>query len=262
MRRPVGQRGTAAEWPGLRIDPAHPHHYIYEDGARYFQMGYEADWLGLIDLGDVNATKSKTLVDMLASNGFNEVIMNAYAYDTTWKAGITSTFDFGPPKQFAWAGSNTTPDHTKMNEAFWQNYDRVIAYLFEKGVTAHIFFKVYNKQVNWPAKNSVEEDMYFKFLTARYEAYSNIVWDFTKEAFYETDQTYIANRLAFIRTNDAYQRLRTIHDSDGGQSQHPNYYDVASHKSTFEFYTDQHVDHIAQVVCESVVRLRGKMGRR
>jgi dTDP-4-amino-4,6-dideoxygalactose transaminase len=28
-----------------------------------------------------------------------------------------------------------------------------------------------------------------------------------------------------------------------------------------EFYTDEHVDFIAQVVCESVVRLRGKMGR-
>jgi hypothetical protein len=54
-----------------------------------------------------------------------------------------------------------------MNEAFWQNYDQVIAYLFEKGITAHIFFKVYTKTVNWPANGSPTEDLYFKFIVAR-----------------------------------------------------------------------------------------------
>jgi uncharacterized protein DUF5060 len=29
----------------LRVDPAHPHHFVWEDGTRYFLLGYEADWL-------------------------------------------------------------------------------------------------------------------------------------------------------------------------------------------------------------------------
>ena len=30
---------------GLKVDPAHPYHFIHEDGTRYFLLGYEADWL-------------------------------------------------------------------------------------------------------------------------------------------------------------------------------------------------------------------------
>ncbi len=29
----------------LRVDPEHPYHFKYEDGARFYLMGYEADWL-------------------------------------------------------------------------------------------------------------------------------------------------------------------------------------------------------------------------
>ena len=31
----------------LRVDQDHPYHFRFEDGTRYFLMGYEADWLGL-----------------------------------------------------------------------------------------------------------------------------------------------------------------------------------------------------------------------
>jgi Domain of unknown function (DUF5060)/Protein of unknown function (DUF4038) len=230
----------------MKIDPAHPHHYLYADGTRPFQMGYELDWLGMMDFGDPEIPKAKSVVDMLAANGFSEVLMNAYAYDTSWKTGHTSTFDFGPPALIPWAGTNAAPDQTQMNEAFWQNYDQVIAYLFEKGITAHIFFKVYTKMVNWPANGSPTEDLYFKFIVARYQAYSNVVWDFSKEAYHEPDQVYIASRLNLIKATDAYQRLRTLHDPDGGQSQlSPNYYDSAAHAGTVDFYTDQSSDQYA-----------------
>jgi hypothetical protein len=224
----------------IRVDPALPHHYLYDDGTRYFQMGYELDWLAMMDFGDASIAKAKSIIDMVAGSGFSEVLMNAYAYDTSWKKGNTSAIDFGPPALIAWPGTNAAPDQTKMNEPFWQNYDRVIAYLFEKGLTAHIYFKVYTKMVNWPANGSADDDLYFKFIVARYQAYSNVVWDFSKESYYETDQSYIATRLNLIKTTDAYQRLRTLHDPDGAQSQlSPNYYDNPAHEGTVDFYTDQ-----------------------
>jgi Domain of unknown function (DUF5060)/Protein of unknown function (DUF4038) len=230
----------------LSVDSAHPHHYLYADGVRPFQMGYEADWLGLMDFGDPQIPKAKRLIDMLAANGFSEVLMNAYASDTGWKTGHTSALDFGPTAEIPWAGSNAAPDYTKMNEAFWSSYDRVIGYLFEKGVTAHLFFKVYTKMVNWPTNGSAADDRYFKYIVARYQAYSNVIWDFSKEAYYEKDQAYIASRLNLIKAADGYQRLRTLHDPDGGQSQlKPNYYDGAGHASTVDFYTDQSSDQYA-----------------
>jgi len=239
-------RGNANGHGALKVDPARPRHFLYADGTRPFYMGYELDWLGLMDFGDANIPKAKTLIDMIAANGFNEVIMNVYAHDTSWESGKTSAFDFGPPAQYAWAGTNAAPDHTKMNEAFFQNYDRVIDYLFEKGVTAHLFLRVYNKLVRWPGNATPSDDMYFRYVVARYQAYSNVVWDFSKESFYEKDHAYIRSRLNLIKSNDAYQRLRTLHDTDGGQGQFsPNYYDTAANAGTVDFYTDQQDDQYA-----------------
>jgi hypothetical protein len=240
----TGTVAPAVSNPGghgaMKVDPAHPHHYLYEDNTRPFQMGYELDWLGLMDFGDANVTKAKSIIDIVAGYGFTEALMNAYAYDTSWNTGHTSAFDFGPPALIPWAGTNAAPVQTTMNEPYWQNYDRVIAYLFEKGMTAHIFLRVYNKMVNWPANGSANDNLYFKYIVSRYQAYSNVVWDFSKEAYYEKDQNYILSRFNLITANDAYHRLRTLHDPDGGQSQlSPNYYDNPAHAGTVDFYTDQ-----------------------
>ncbi|HVZ89698.1 MAG TPA: DUF5060 domain-containing protein [Polyangia bacterium] len=233
----------------LEVDPAHPHHYLYSDGTRPFQMGYELDWLGLMDFGDAAITKATRIIDTVAANGFTEVLMNAYAYDTSWEPGTTSAYDFGPPAAVPWPGTNAAPDQTKLNQAFWQSYDRVIAYLFEKGLTAHIYFRVYTKMVNWPANASPNDDLYFAYIVARYQAYSNVVWDFSKESYYEKDQGYIASRLKLIGATDAYHRLRTLHDPDGGQNQlSPNYYDNPAYAGTVDFYTDQSSDHYAAAV--------------
>jgi len=224
----------------LKVDPAYPHHYLYEDGTRPYQMGYELDWLGMMDFGDANIPKAKSIIDMIAANGFSEAILNAYAYDTGWKTGRTSSFDFGPPAQIPWLGTNGSPDRGKMNEAYWQSFDRVMTYLFEKGITAHLFFRVYTKQVNWPADGSPEDDLYYKYIVARYQAYSNVVWDFSKEAYYEPNHAYIAGRFNLIKAADGYQRPRTLHDPDGGQSQKgPNFYDEAGRAGMLDFYTDQ-----------------------
>lgn len=216
----------------LHVDTGNPHHFIFEDGAHHLLMGYETDWLGLMDFGDVNITKAKQLIDLFSSHGFTEAILNVYAHDTSWCSGDTGADDFGPPTSYAWLGTNSSPDHSKMNTVFFETYDRVIDYLFQKGVTAHIFFKVYNKAVNWPAKLSANEDMYFKYVTARYQAYPNIVWDFSKESYNESDHNYIKNRLTLVKDTDAYDRLLTTHDDD-------NYCSDANYNSSIDFYTDQ-----------------------
>jgi hypothetical protein len=75
--------------------------------------------------------------------------------------------------------------------------------------------KVYNKLVNWPLKGSRDDDLYFGWLAARYAAFSNVVWDFSKEAHNEKDLEYKIGRLRFLKEHDPYQRLRTVHDDDG-----------------------------------------------
>jgi hypothetical protein len=198
----------------LRVDPAHPYHFVWEDGARYFLMGYECDWLWAIGMRDPDRGDMRRFVDQLASRGFNHVILNVYAHDTTWNTGRRNQWDYGPPELFPWEGTNEQPDHSRLNPEFFRAYDRVIEYLRDKGIVAHLMIKVYNKLVNWPPPGSRGEERWFRYIAARYQACSNVVWDFSKEAYYEKDNALQKKLIDLVRATDAYHRPTTVHDHD------------------------------------------------
>ncbi|MBC7828751.1 MAG: DUF4038 domain-containing protein [Chitinophagaceae bacterium] len=196
---------------GLLVDPKNKYHFIYEDGTRWFPNGYEANWLWALDPGSDQLPTVNPFLDKLASYGFNFILINAYSYDTRWRKGKTEETDYGPPALCAWEGNNQNPDFTRYNIAYWQHYDRVIDAMYKRGIVAHIYFKVYNKEVNWMKNESPEDDRYFRWIIARYAAYPNIVWDLAKEANYEKSIEYKIDRLKFIRAADPYDRLLTVH---------------------------------------------------
>ena len=199
---------------GLRVDPAHPYHFVYEDGTRYFLLGYEADWLWAADMQDPDRRLMRKLIDQMASRGFNHVMVNLYAYDTGWSKGREHQWDWGPAPVFPWEGTNEKPDHSRFNPQYFRIYDGMMSALRGKGIVAHIMLKVYNKQVNWPKPYSRDEERYFRYVTARYQAYSNVVWDFSKEAHNERDLSLQARLIELVRSTDAYHRLLTAHDDD------------------------------------------------
>jgi len=82
----------------------------------------------------------------------------------------------------------------------------------QRGMTAYLFFKVYNKLANWPKNHSPEDDLFFRYVIARYAAYPNVIWNLAKEAQYEKSTRYKIDRLKFIRSTDGYHRLLTVHD--------------------------------------------------
>ena len=217
---------------GLHVDSQSPRHFVFEDGTRYFLMGYECDWLWALDLSKPDLRRTEAFLDKLAAHGFNYVILNAYAHDTAWRLGKTGDDDFGPPPMFAWEGTNEQPDHTRFNLAYWRHYDRVINALCRRGMIARVMIKVYNKYVNWPDKGSAEDNQYFRWLIARYAAYPNINWDFSKEANNEKDLNYKLGRLRFLHQNDPYHRLLTVHDDR-------KTYDDAAYNDLLDYRSDQ-----------------------
>jgi len=212
---------------GLLIDSSHPYHFVFEDGTRYFMNGYECDWLWVLDMDTLNP-----FLDKLIAYGFNDIILNAYAHDTSWSKGNVDGYDYGPPPKYAWEGTNENPIHDRFNLSFWKHYDLMMDALNSRGITAHIMIKVYNKMVNWPQKASEEDDLYFRWLIARYSAYSNVIWDFSKEANNEKDLDYKLNRFKFIRDNDSYYRLITNHDDKAT-------YDTGVYNKVLDFRSDQ-----------------------
>ena len=199
---------------GLLVDALHPHHFVYQDGARYFLMGYEADWLWAVGLDDPERKEMRRLIRQLADNGFDHVLVNVYGYDTTWSPGRKHQWDLAPAPIFPWEGTNEKPDHSRLNPAYFQRYDEMVEALRDQGIAAHLMMKVYNKLVNWPTPGSRDEERYFQYVTARYQAYCNVVWDFSKEAYYEKDKTLQRRLIDLIRSTDAYHRLTTAHDND------------------------------------------------
>jgi hypothetical protein len=226
---------------GLLVDPLHPHHFIYQDGTRYFLMGYECDWLWALGMDDPQRKEMRRLIRQMADNGFNHVLANIYAYDTTWSPGRKHQWDLGPAPLYPWEGSNENPDHSRLNPAYFQRYDEMVEALRDQGIVAHLMIKVYNKLVNWPKAGSRDEERYFRYVTARYQADCNVVWDFSKESYYEKDKALQSRLIDLIRANDAYHRLTTAHDND--------VYDWdAARNSNIDFRTDQQHTDWAQMI--------------
>ncbi|MBC8164711.1 MAG: DUF4038 domain-containing protein [Bryobacteraceae bacterium] len=198
----------------LEVDRERPYHFRYRDGTRYFLMGYEADWLWGADMLDPKRRLMHRLIDQIDARGFNYVLVNVYAYDTRWCPGKVNEWDFGPAPLYVFGGTNEKPDHTVLNTKFFAIYDGMMEALWQKGIIAHIMIKVYNKDVNWPAKGSADEARFFRYVTARYQAYPNIVWDFAKEAYNEKDETLQKNLTDLVRSQDAYRHLTVAHDDD------------------------------------------------
>lgn len=216
----------------LLVDARHPHHFRWEDGAPYLLFGFEADWLGLIDFDNDRAARATQIIELYAAHGFNHALLNLYAYDTKWRPGRSEPLDFGPPAMHPWPGPHQAHDFARLNPDFFRHFDRVMTAMMVRGVVAHLFFKVYNKEVNWPTPASREDDLFFRYVTARYAAFPNVVWDFAKESGREKDTDYIRGRLTLIRAHDPYGRLLTTH-TDG------RFYSRPENQALIDFPTHQ-----------------------
>ena len=67
---------------------------------------------------------------------------------------------------------------------------------------------------------------------ARYAAFPNVHWDFSKEANNEKDLDYKRDRVAFLRQNDPYHRPITVHDDH-------QTYDAGAYDGLLDYRSDQ-----------------------
>ncbi|MCS7466044.1 DUF4038 domain-containing protein [Stieleria sp. ICT_E10.1] len=217
---------------GVQIDPDHKLGFAYANGESYFPIAFESDWLFALDAENPGGIpKTQDLVDTLAETGFNQVVMNVYAHDVNWPKDkqLDPQYDYGSPSVFPFLGSNESPDHRSLNIEYFKRLDRVIDYLDQKGIVAHLMIYVWNKQVAWPEANSEADNRYFDYVVRRYQAYPNLVWDISKEAlgYGHTDVQYITDRIDRLRQIDAFDRLVTVHDY-GYCRKYPEHVDFVS----------------------------------
>jgi len=246
---------------GLQIDPDYPQKFAWEDGDPFVILGFECDWL--FSYHQEKPEQCRKHVKLINDRGFNYIVMNIYAHtgfsqpDNRGK-GETIIPDtiYGPPRMYVFGGTNDEPDHSKLNVDFFKDYDGMMAILHEQGVVAHLMIQVQNKRVKWPKRLSAEDDLYWRYVVARYQAYGNVVWDVGKESYNLLRETgshdYTINRIDLIRKRDAYNRLVTVHDSEGGST---GIYSEAD--AVCDFISDQiHLKDIDRYNREALTKLR------
>lgn len=214
------------------VDPGHPQRFGHADGTPYFALAFECDWLFALDADDPDGIPlTKQLVDQIAENGFNQIVMNVYAYDVPWGKddSLRPEHDFARPASYPFGGTNEEPDFSRLNVDFFQRFDRVMRYLDEKGIVSHLMIYVWNKKVSWPDMYSGADNEYFDYVVARYQAFPNVVWDVSKEAltYGRCDEDYIHERIERLRRRDGHRRLVTVHDY-GYNARHPEKVDFIS----------------------------------
>jgi hypothetical protein len=199
------------------VNPENPQHFYSEDGTPYFTLAFELDWLFALDYeNETEIPKTRTLFKHIKENNFNQVVMNVYAFDAKWGEipGLKLGYNYEKPIAFPFMGSNDKPDFSSLNVQFFKKFDRVIQFLHEQNIVAHIMIYVWNKEVNWPTFGSIEDNRYFDYVVKRYQAFPNIIWDVSKEAmlYGRHGEGYIVERAERIRKLDAFDRLVTVHD--------------------------------------------------
>lgn len=199
------------------IDPRYPRQFRYENGDTYYAIAFESDWLFALDAENAKGIPvTRKFVNSLADYGFNQIVMNVFAYDVSWKKDkdLDPKYEYGSPRVFPFGGNNKQADHSQLNIQYFQRLDRIIDYLDKKGIAAHLMIYVWNKLVNWPPANSEADNRYFDYVVKRYQAFPNLIWDISKEAlgYGHNDVHYISGRIDRLRRLDAFKRLVTVHD--------------------------------------------------
>ncbi|WP_373494572.1 DUF4038 domain-containing protein [Aquiflexum sp.] len=220
-----GLKGSIKVTPNTRpnqkgaviIDPNNPQAFVYEDGSPHFLLAFELDWLFALDYKEPeDMPRTSQILDDVSANGFNHVVMNAYAHDVGWKIAdnVREEYYFGKPDYGPFEGGNENPDFSRLNLRLFQHLDRVFEAMQARGLDAHLMIYVWNKKVNWPDMYSKADNMYFDYIIDRYQAFSNVIWDVSKEAldYGRCDIPYLHERIHRVRKRDAFKRLLTVHD--------------------------------------------------
>ncbi|TYA74656.1 apiosidase-like domain-containing protein [Seonamhaeicola marinus] len=228
---------------GIVLKKENPRHFFYEDGSHYFNLAFECDWLYALDWGNEDLPKTKHLLGLLNENGFNQIVMNVYAYglDFDWVRDKNlpkhPEHDYGEREDiYPFLGSNSNPDYSSININFFKHFDKVVAQMHQHEIISHLMIYVWNKRVAWPKAGSDADNMYYDHIIKRYQAFPNIIWDVSKEATNKIAVAqnknvvqHIEERIERTRDLDSYNRLLSVHA----------YSFCRSHKEDVDFISTQ-----------------------
>ncbi|MCS7221525.1 MAG: DUF5060 domain-containing protein [Anaerolineae bacterium] len=177
--------------PGIvRVDPAHPYHFLREDGSRPFVLSKTA-WLLAV------AKNALDFIDQAAARGFNCL---RFALETDY------FFTEVGKDVWPWGGSRLVPDFTRFAVRFWQRVEVLVQHAAQHGVLMQpVIFCRLRREPPAPIPDP-EMERYWDYLLARLAPFANILaWELFNE--YAEDRSYQAYMACYLRAHDPYRHL-------------------------------------------------------
>ncbi len=205
---------------GVVVSDENPQKFARQSGDDYFMLGFECDFLFTLNYHNQEQTPElDALLDRVAYDRFNYMVMNVYGYDIKWEQAEElkehPQYMFGGKDEiFPYGGTNQEPDYSTLNLEFFDKLDRVMLKLQERDIVSHLMIYVWSKRVAWAEAGSEDDNRYFDYVVKRYSPFPNLVWDISKEAlgYNRVTADFISERIKRLRELDSFDRLATVHD--------------------------------------------------
>ena len=202
---------------------ANTYHFAYEDGSPYYPVGTTCYVWEL----QSEALQKKTL-DTLSGGFFNKIrfclfpkhydynLKEPFSYPYAGKPMDSSVLTRENFMKYNGAGREAGNDWdlSRFNPTHFQHIDRCIAALCDLGIEADLI--VMHPYDRWGFSNmsAGEDDLYWKYIIARYAAYRNVWWSLANE-YDLMPQKKLSDwerYASIICADDPYKHLRSVHN--------------------------------------------------
>ena len=206
----------------LRVDPAHPAHFIWEGtGEHYFWNGTTAYWL----LGWEDDAVITAALDRLAALKVNRVrvaINGRTRSGERWHEPNVVETDKFKFKLNPWvSAAPDNPEEPNIDTSryalpFWQKCERMLKHARKLDIVVDVIFYLdgEDKGVDPFGKEKAagdEEKHYYSYAVNRLAAFSNVVWDISNEYQLFRDEAWVNVMGDHLRAADPYDHLTSVH---------------------------------------------------
>jgi len=197
------------------------HHFAYEDGTPYYPVGTTA-YVWALQSDELIAKTLKSLEEARFNKmrfcifpkhyAFNLGEPRCYPYEgTPMDSSVLNDENF---MQYSGKCEGNNFDYTRFNPEYFRHLEYCIQELGKRGIEADLICMHPYDRWGFSEMSAEEDDLYWKYIIARFSAYRNVWWSLANEYDLMKKKT-IADweRYASILVKkDVYRHLRSIHN--------------------------------------------------